>query len=153
MLYPTIWRERRPSVWPDLLSAHNEFERMFDRWFGTWSRGGEPTAAWLPVVDVRETPDELLVQAELPGLSKDDVDVRVENGVLTISGERKQEFVQGKEDGDYHLVERRYGRFERSFTLPRTVDPEKVEARFENGVLGISVPKVATAKPRQVKIK
>ncbi len=96
-------------------------DRVFDRFFG------QPTATqgmglWVPAVDVRETDDELHVTAELPGLRPEDVTVTVENGVLTISGEKKQEIQEGKEEGDYYLFERRYGRFERSFTLPRTVN-------------------------------
>ena len=105
------------------------------------------------MVDVRETGDALLVQAELPGLTVDDVDVRVENGVLTISGEKKQELEQDSEDSGYRLVERCYGRFERSFRLPRSVDAEKVKAEFANAVLTVTFPKAEEAKPRRIEVK
>jgi HSP20 family protein len=105
------------------------------------------------VVDVRETADALLVQAELPGLGVDDVDVRVENGTLTISGEKRQEIEEGKDDSGYRLVERCYGRFERSFTLPLGVDAEQVKAEFANGVLTVTLPKAEEAKPRRIEVK
>ncbi len=155
MYYPTLWRGRAgvPNVSGALTGGRNEFDRIVDRWFGIWTGGSESAAVRLPVVDVRETSDEVLVQAELPGLTKDDVEVQVEHGVLTISGEKTQGVEQGKEGADYHLVERSYGRFQRSFTLPRSVDADKVAASFENGVLNVSLPKVAAAKPRQIEIK
>jgi HSP20 family protein len=105
------------------------------------------------VVDVRETHDELTLQAELPGLTSNDVDVSVENGVLAITGEKKQEVQEGKEGSEYHLIERRYGRFERRFTLPRTVDAEKVRAEFSHGVLQVTLPKAESAKPRKIEVK
>lgn len=149
MLYPTIWRgERFPSIWRDLFNVRNEFDRLFDR----LGPEGTDFSGWVPTVDVRETNDALLIEAELPGLTPDDVDVRVENGVLTISGEKRRE-VEKEKDDSYRLVERCYGRFERSFTLPRGVDAEKVSAEFSNGVLTVSLPKAETAKPRKIEIK
>jgi HSP20 family protein len=152
-MYPTLWRSSAvPSIWDELFSTRREFDRLFDRFFGQLALG-QGAQVWMPVVDVRETADEIQVSAELPGIAPEDVSVTVENGVLTISGEKKQEVVEGKEDADYHLFERRYGRFERSFTLPRTVDAEKVKARFQNGVLHITLPKLQEAKPRRVQIE
>lgn len=143
MLYPTLWRSSAaPSVWDEL---------VFDRFFHQPATQG--LAVWAPAVDVRETNDELHVTAELPGLRSEDVSVTVENGVLTISGEKKQEVQEGKEDGNYYLFERHYGRFERSFTLPRTVNADQVKARFENGILTVSLPKAEEAKPRKVQIE
>jgi HSP20 family protein len=107
----------------------------------------------MPAVDVRETNDEVHVTAELPGMKSEDVTVTMENGVLTISGEKKQELQEGKDDGDYYLFERRYGRFERSFTLPRTVNAYQITARFEDGILTITLPKAENAKPRRVQIE
>jgi len=153
MLYPTLWRSQAaPSVWDELSSARREMDRVFDRFFNqpTTAQG---LAVWAPAVDVRETNDELHVTAELPGLKPEDVNVTVENGVLTISGEKKQEIQEGKEDENYYLFERRYGRFERSFTLPRTVNADQVKARFENGILTVSLPKAEAAKPRKVQIE
>jgi HSP20 family protein len=150
MLYPTLWRGNRPSVWQDLFTARGDVDRVFDRIFN-----GSPStmSVWQPSVDVRETGDGLVVSAELPGIRKEDVTVTVENGVLTISGEKTQEFQEGKEADSYHLVERVYGRFERSFALPRSVEQDSVKARFENGVLEIDLAKTPQAKPKQIEIK
>ena len=152
VLYPTLWRaSAAPSAWDDLSSARREVDRVFDRFFG--QGGAQGMTVWAPAVDVRETNDEIQVTAELPGLAPEDVSVTVENGVLTISGEKKQEVQEGKEDSNYYLYERRYGRFERSFSLPRTVNAEQVKARFDNGVLTIALPKAETAKPKKVQIE
>ncbi|MGD2136050.1 MAG: Hsp20/alpha crystallin family protein [Gemmatimonadales bacterium] len=147
MLYPTLWRTQSPNIWDELSSMRSEFDRMLGR------REAGVTSAWCPVVDVHESKDELVLHAELPGMRPEHVDVSVENGVLTISGEKKQEVEKGDEDTDYHLIERRYGRFERRFSMPRTVDAEQVDAEFSNGVLRITLPKAEAAKPRKIEIK
>jgi HSP20 family protein len=147
MFHPTIWRRQSPNLWDELYNMRSDFDRML---------GGSETqvgSGWCPAVDVHETKDELVLQAELPGLNPEDVELNVENGVLTISGEKKQERSEGEEGSDYHLVERRYGRFERRFSLPRSVDPERVKAEFANGMLNISLPKAEAAKPRRIPIK
>jgi len=152
VLYPTLWRSSAaPSVWDDLFSARRDVDRVFDRFFG--QAGAQGMTVWAPAVDVRETNDEVQVTAELPGLAPEDVSVTVENGVLTISGEKKQEVQEGKEEENSYLYERRYGRFERSFGLPRTVNAEQVKARFDNGVLTVALPKAEAAKPRKVQIE
>ncbi len=152
-MYPILWRSSTaPSIWDELFSTRREFDRLFDRFFSNLGLS-HTSQAWMPAVDVRETADEIQVSVELPGIAPEDVGVTVENGVLTISGEKKQEVVEGKEDANYHVFERRYGRFERSFTLPRTVDAEKVKARFQNGVLHVSLPKLQEARPRRVQIE
>jgi len=151
MLYPTLWRASgAPSIWDELSSARREMDRIFDRFF---SQPASTQAVWLPAVDVRETNDEIQVTVELPGLKPEDVTVTVENGVLSLSGEKKQELQEGKEEGNYYLYERRYGRFERSFTLPRTVNADQIKARFEDGVLTVRLPKAENAKPRRVQIE
>jgi HSP20 family protein len=101
---------------------------------------------WMPTVDVAETPEELIMTAELPGLTAKDVNVRVENGVLTLYGEKKEVKEEADEKKRYHLFERFYGEFRRTFTLPRAVNPDKVTALFEHGVLTIRMPKTAEAK-------
>jgi len=106
---------------------------------------------WVPAVDVRETGEALLFDAELPGLSKDDVSLSLENNVLTLSGERKLKESEEKEV--FHRHERFFGRFTRAFTLPRNVDTTKTEAHFAAGVLTITMPKVAEARPKQIAIK
>lgn len=118
--------------------------------FGALSREGLRTDAWLPAVDIRETEESFEFTAELPGLTKDNVNITVENKVLTLTGERKWEDEENK--NSYHRVERAYGSFSRSFTLPGTVNPDKVEAKFDNGLLTISVLKADEIKPRQIEI-
>lgn len=149
MTYPTLWQGTTPSVWGDLFSTRREVDRLFDRFF---DRAANATMSLVPAVDVRETAEVLEVVAELPGMRSEDVNVSIENNVLTISGEKKQEVTEGNGDGNYHLVERRFGRFERAFTLPRTVNTEKIDARFENGVLTVTLPKSEAAKPRKIKV-
>jgi HSP20 family protein len=149
MAFPTLWRAEVPSAWNDLFQTRREIDRVFDRLAGG---AGSMTGPWMPVVDVRETKDALEVVAELPGLRLEDVEVNIENNILSISGEKKQEVTEGSPEAEYHLVERRCGRFERSFTLPRTVDAGKISARFENGLLTVHLPKAEAAKPRRVEI-
>ncbi|HTQ53524.1 MAG TPA: Hsp20/alpha crystallin family protein [Bryobacteraceae bacterium] len=106
---------------------------------------------WSPAVDIFETPDELVLKADVPEVELKDIDLRLENQTLTLSGERK--FDKDDTRRGYHRIERAYGQFTRSFALPPTVDTEKVEAGYNNGVLTITLPKKAAAKPRQVKIE
>jgi HSP20 family protein len=107
-------------------------------------------ADWVPAVDVFETPQhELVLQAELPGVKREDIDIKVENNTLTIRGERKRGEVK---DDAYHRVERSYGAFARSFTLPNTVSAEGIKAEFKDGLLSVTLPAREEAKPRQVQI-
>ncbi len=142
MLYPTLYRTN------DAFGLRREFDRWFDRYF---SAETQPLQAWSPVVDVSETDNEIRVRAELAGLDPADVNVTVQNGVLTISGEKKDQ--QEGAETSYHVYERRYGRFERSFTLPRAVIADDVRATFDNGLLTITLPKTAEAKPRRIQIE
>ena len=104
---------------------------------------------WLPPVDVAETQDRIVVRAELPGVNQDQIQIEFENGLLTIRGERNFQ----KQDGTtWHRVERVYGSFSRTFTLPRSVDAEKISAAYRDGVLEIEVPKKEEAKPKQIRI-
>jgi HSP20 family protein len=106
--------------------------------------------AWVPPVDVQETEDAYLFTAELPGLTKDDVSITLEDNLLTLSGERS---LKEKEEGEnFHRVERAYGSFARSFTLPTQVDSTKVEASFKDGLLTIEIAKAEQAKPRKIEI-
>jgi len=107
--------------------------------------------AWVPPVDIFERQDHLVIRAEVPGLKREDMDVRIENGVLTLHGERKRE-TEVSEDNAFRM-ERSYGAFSRSFSLPTTVDAAKVAATYKDGVLEVSVPKVETAKPKKVEIR
>ena len=151
--YPTIWRgSRAPWAWSDAFGARREFDRLFDRFFFGQDAEARSLASWTPVVDVKEDEDAIRVSTELPGLTAEDVKVTVENGVLSISGEKKQEAEEGEKGSSYYLVERQYGKFERCFTLPRSVDADKVKAKFENGVLNVDLPKSAKAKPKQIQV-
>lgn len=112
----------------------------------------EPTARpWAPAVDIFETENELLLKADLPGVEMKDIDIQLENGTLTLRGERKYDRTQG--EGGYHRIERSYGAFARYFTLPDTLDPEAVKAEYKNGVLTVTLPKKEVAKPRQIKVE
>ena len=123
--------------------------RLFDTFFND---AGEDlaTRTWTPPVDIQETEDAYRIHAELPGMTKDDIQITLENNVLRLSGERK--FEKDTKQENYHRIERTYGAFSRSFALPTQVSPDKVEAKFENGVLSIVVPKAEQAKPRKIAI-
>lgn len=126
------------------------FSRLFDTFFGDLPSEDVASRSWVPPVDIQETEDGYKLQAELPGLTKDDIQITLENNVLRLSGERKFEKDVQKEG--YHRIERTYGSFARSFALPHQVNGEAVQAAFENGVLTITVPKAETAKPRKIAI-
>jgi HSP20 family protein len=119
-----------------------------------FNRGGDndmTRGAWSPSVDIFENKDNIVLEAELPGMSPEDVNISIENNVLTLQGERKFE---KKDEGDnFHRVERSYGSFTRSFTLPPTVSSENVDATFDNGVLRLTLAKHEAAKPRRIEIK
>ena len=108
-------------------------------------------AEWAPLVDITEDDKEYLIKAELPEVKKEDVKVAVENGVLTISGERKSE--KEEKNKKYHRIERAYGSFERSFIVPDDADADKVNAEFKDGVLKVHLPKSEKAKPKQIEVK
>jgi HSP20 family protein len=107
--------------------------------------------AWLPPVDIVEEADRLVFRAELPGVRREDIEVKIENGTLSIRGEKRQEKESGT--GSTHRVERLYGSFHRTFALPTSLDAEKVQARFKDGVLELELPKAAEARPRHIAIK
>jgi HSP20 family protein len=151
MLYPTLWRTNGSTLLDDALSLHGQFDRMLGRSFGA-PRFEFPALGWAPAVDVRETRDEFEIVAELPGVEPADVNVTFQNGVLTLTGEKRQYIQEGKEANTQYL-ERSYGRFERSFTLPQGVDPNAIKARSVNGVLTITLPKAEAAKPRRIEIE
>ena len=142
---------RRPA---DPAFALRRLNSMLEDAFGGWPVGAEQgtvTSAWLPPVDVLEDKDGVRLTAELPGVRQDDVQISLEHNVLTIRGEKKAE-VEAQSDR-VRRVERQYGAFERSFALPSTVDADRIEARFEHGVLTVTLPKAEKAKPRQIEIK
>jgi HSP20 family protein len=139
----------------DLVSLQERMNRLFDESFrglgrfgaeDDWSLGG----TWAPAVDIYEHEGNIVLKAELPGVDGKDVDVRVENNVLTLRGERKLDQEVKREN--YHRIERSYGSFTRSFTLPTVVDTSNIKAEYKDGVLRVTLPKREEAKPRQIQI-
>jgi len=131
----------------------NVLQDRMNRLFQDFAPRGEQelTAGnFVPAVDIYEDEQSITVKAELPGVDPKDVDVRVENNTLTIKGERK--FEKEEKEENFHRIERRYGTFVRSFTLPNTVDTDNVKADYENGLLKIQLAKRAEAKPKQIKV-
>ena len=115
----------------------------------------EPLAeplGWMPAMEIVEKDDALVVTAELPGIAAKDVDISIEDGVLTISGEKKEEHEESKDNARFHVWERRYGKFLRSFTLPQAVDAERITAKSDDGILTITLPKTKKAKAQGRKI-
>lgn len=146
----TRWRPTQ-AVFPPVWDIQNEINRVFDNLWGRPTEETELRGMWSPSVDIAETKDEIVVSADLPGLNKEDIKVNVENNVLTFSGERKQE--KKDEGSNYHRLERSYGFFSRSFTLPATVKSDKIKAAYKDGVLRLSLPKAEEAKPRQIAVE
>jgi HSP20 family protein len=132
------------------LSPWTEINRMQREMNSLFGMPGESRDLWSPAVDVEETSDHLVLRAELPGMTRDDIDVELEDGVLTIQGEKKEE---RRDEGSQGLLyERQWGMFTRRFTLPRAVDPDGISATYNNGVLTVRVPKAEEAKGRKIQI-
>jgi len=134
----------------DVKNLQAQLNRLFEP-FARFATGDEDlvSGTWVPPVDVAETQDKILVRAEVPGIRQEDISIEFENGLLTLRGERKIEKTEGV---TWHRVERIYGNFSRSFTLPRSVDPEKITASYREGILEVEVPKREEAKPKHIKI-
>lgn len=131
----------------------SEFQDQLNRIVESSLKGSPDTSAlttWAPAVDIYETENDLVLKADLPEVAEKDIDIRVENNMLTIRGERKLE--ESVKEDNYLRVERAYGSFSRSFSLPTTVDTESIKANYKNGVLTVELPKRAESKPKQVKI-
>jgi HSP20 family protein len=135
----------------DLGLLQDRMNRLFDDAGRGW-RAEEPaaTTSWSPSVDIFETEGEIVVKAELPGMDRKDIALHLENNVLSLRGERR--FVKETKEENYHRIERSYGNFSRSFSIPATVDEEKIRADYKDGVLKIILPKKDQAKPKQIKI-
>jgi HSP20 family protein len=142
-----------PPVASDVLGVQREINRMFDRFFrGDVDDEGALTAtSWLPAVDVAELDDRYEVKLELPGVSKEDVKISLQDDLLTVHGEKKQE--KESKGKNFHRVERSYGSFRRTFTLPARVKADRVEAAFADGVLTVVLPKAEEARRKQIDVK
>ncbi len=135
----------------ELNSIQSEMNRLFNSFFDSpTATNGRSLRRWIPAMDLSETEQEFVLRADLPGLDESDVNIELEDNVLTVSGERKSEHEERKEG--YYRVERASGKFSRSLTLPEGVDPEKIDASFENGVLEVHIPKPEQRKPHKVTI-
>ena len=141
------WNPRR-----DLFGWHNQMNRMFDDFFSPAVSGSENVSMrdWLPVVDIYDNNDTIVIKAELPGVDKKDITVDVNARTLTLKGERATD--NEEKADDYYRRERSFGKFERSFTLPADVDPDKIKADFKDGVLKLNIPKPEAHKPKQISI-
>jgi HSP20 family protein len=137
----------RPS---GIFSVPRELDRFMEEALGSWGRG-ENLHEWFPVTDVSETPESLTLRLEVPGLSRDQLKISVENNTLTVRGEKKQE--TSSEDETFHRTERSFGAFERSFTLPPYVDTDTVKASLHDGVLSVTLPRREEAKAREISIE
>lgn len=136
------------SPWLELEDMSSRLNRLFSE-----PGAGEASrpVVWSPSVNVEETKEELLLTAELPGMNIEDIEIEVENNILSLRGEKRAE--EEKEDRKFHVWERCYGSFERSFTLPRTVKADQISAQFKDGILHIQMPKAPEAKGRKIAIK
>ncbi len=129
-------QERMDQIWDSSIASNKD----------QLSRGD-----WLPQVDIFEKDKNVVIKAELPGMKKDDIDVSIENNVLTLKGKREME--KEISESDFHRIERAYGTFIRSFSLPKTVDAEKIKASYNDGVLMLTLPKAKEAEPKRIEIK
>ena len=130
----------------DLLAIQDEMNQVFGR-----ARQGQGGRVWAPALDISERKDAYVVTVEVPGIKAEDLDITLEDGLLTIKGERH--FTQDSSDQQFHRVERRYGSFRRSITLPSQVQADAIEASFEDGVLEVVVPKAEEAKPKKITVR
>jgi len=145
MTFVTRWDPFR-----EVATLQDRMNRLFNDQFGAMTRDESLTGAFVPPVDVYEDENSIQVRLEVPGVEEKDIDIQMENNLLTVRGERK--FNTEEKQESFHRIERRYGSFTRSFTLPNTVSSDGVKADYEKGVLTIQLPKRAEAKPKQIKV-
>ncbi len=144
----------RYDPWSLLSQVQRELNRAFEGRLPEEESGDNTrvvTSSWVPAVDIREEPDRFVLRADLPGIDPKDIEITMEEGVLTIKGERNIE--EESSEGQYHRIERARGTFYRRFSLPDTADPERIEAHGRNGVLEIVIPKQEKVQPRKIEVK
>jgi HSP20 family protein len=136
----------------EMSSLQERMNRLFSEFRGRPAWGEEEMAqgAWVPPVDIYETPESLVLKAELPGIGREDINIEVKDSTLTLKGEKK--FEKDVSEENYRRVERAYGSFQRAFTLPSTIQQDKVKAKFKDGILEITLPKMEEGKPKQIKV-
>jgi HSP20 family protein len=136
----------------EMFGLQREMNRVFDNFFRAGSdEPGLLDRAWMPSVDIAEEEDQYVVKVELPGVNKEDVKIVLESNILTVRGEKKAE--KESRNKNYHRMERTYGSFQRSFTLPTTVTNDDIDATYKDGILSITLPKADEAKPKQIEVK
>jgi len=150
-----LMRYTRPDLWnlsplDQMTSLRDEINRLFEAPFGELARSGEFFNGWAPALDLREDNDNLVASVELPGMKKEDLDVSVQDGVLSISGERSRE--DKTEEGGTYRSERYYGRFHRTVALPKPVKLDGIKAAYQDGILTVTMPKTEEARPKQIEV-
>jgi HSP20 family protein len=140
----------RYSPLRDLMSVNERLNRMFDEAFDARSNNLE-YGQWAPAVDLKEEGGQFVLKADMPGMKREDIDIQVENNLLTISGERRFEEDERRED--YHRIERAYGKFVRTFTLSTRVKADAITASYKDGILTVEIPKAEESKPKKIAIK
>jgi HSP20 family protein len=147
------WQRPELTVWPTfgrLFNLRDELDRLFEGPFGDLARAPRLLGVWNPAVDLYEDKDNVIVKAELPGLKREDIEVSLHDGALTISGERKSG--EKVENAEARRTERFVGRFQRTISLSSSVKADKVSAQYKDGVLTVTLPKAEEAKPRQIQV-
>jgi len=153
MNYLTRWQRPEVATWPGfgrLSNLREEIDRLFEAPLAEWARSTQLLSGWTPALDVFEDKDTLVVKAELPGMKREEIEVSLHDGSLSISGERKSE--NKYEDAEVYRAERYVGKFQRTVSLPSPVASDKVKAQYTDGVLTITLPKTEEAKPKQIDV-
>lgn len=145
------WRKKQVLPFRDIFSLQDDVNRLFDEFFVPGERGGVSGLSFIPSIDISETNEQVKVKADLPGMSEKDIEVTLENNVLTMKGKREEE-KETKEE-NFYSKERVCGAFSRQITLPKKINPDSVKAKFRNGVLEITMDKAQEEKSKQVEIK
>ena len=135
----------------DLVSLQERMNRLFDESLSRREDQPLGMTTWSPAVDIYETENAIVLKAELPGLTKENIELSIHDGVLTLKGERK--FEKEVKEENYHRIERAYGSFQRSFSLPTAIEEDKIKASFKEGILEVTLPKAEAVKPKQIKVE
>jgi HSP20 family protein len=150
----TRWQRPQLSLWPEfgrLSTLRDEIDRLFEAPLAEFARSSQLLSGWTPALDLHEDKDTLVVKVELSGMKKEDIEISLHDGCLSISGERKNE--QKLEDAEVYRAERFVGRFQRTVTLPAPVAADKVKAGYKDGVLTVTLPKTEESKPKQINVQ
>ncbi len=134
----------------ELRTLRREMDKLWEEFFGNQQLTSSETA-WMPAIDISETKDAIVVRAEVPGMKAEDIEINLTGDILTIKGEKKHE--SEEKDENFHRIETRYGAFQRVIRVPVTVDSNKIQAKYEKGILKVTLPKREEAKPKQIEVK